>query len=330
MLNKKSHFINRLKITTKNFKNDCRFSFRLAMYRLFETIFGYVGNRKVCTWAFNKRSEVISGYLEKEVQTTLDKYKREKLNESTPKGRENIIWTGWLQGREEAPSLVKVCINSIYENNKNSKIVFISFDNIKEYLEIPEYILERLKKKKMTYAHFKDYVVICLLEKYGGIWFDAGIYMSKSIPQWVTESDFFTCKSEPQHIYNISYCRWSTYCMGGVKGSIIFSFLREVLEEYWKRNVYCIDYNFLDYMIYIGDKDVPIIHEILDKVPLNNSNRDALRTIWSMNRPISEINNFIQDNTFLYKLDYHNVYRYKVVTDAGEDTIYSYFKNKEG
>ena len=49
------------------------------------------------------------------------------------------VWIFWMQGYENAPLLVKKCINSVRKSTAHP-VHILSKDNLKEYCEIPEYI----------------------------------------------------------------------------------------------------------------------------------------------------------------------------------------------
>ena len=47
---------------------------------------------------------------------------------------EKIIWTLWFQGEAAAPEIVTRCINTWREKNPDFKLVFLSEDNIFDYI----------------------------------------------------------------------------------------------------------------------------------------------------------------------------------------------------
>ncbi len=158
----------------------------------------------------------------------VEKYKDKKesvdfVNKPAP------IWVCWLQGEENAPEVVKSCIRSIRENNKKHPINFISMNNISDYIEIPEIILEKWKKKQISPTHFSDYIRSALLAKFGGIWMDATLFCVQELPE-----EFFSMPFFPGTKYKSIGIRrfkggllgfWTTYFMGSnLKNSIIFSF----------------------------------------------------------------------------------------------------------
>ena len=60
--------------------------------------------------------------------------------------RSKIVWFCWLQGIEQAPEIVHACYNSIKQNIPDREIKVIDNDNWKEYLELPDYLVEKWEK----------------------------------------------------------------------------------------------------------------------------------------------------------------------------------------
>ena len=46
-----------------------------------------------------------------------------------------------MQGRENAPDLVKACIKSVEDNLLDFNIVILCENNIKDYINVPEHML---------------------------------------------------------------------------------------------------------------------------------------------------------------------------------------------
>lgn len=114
-------------------------------------------------------------------------------------------------------------------------------------------------------AHFADYLRVCLLYKYGGLWLDATIFCADRIPEDYFEVPFFTCKSEYQESKFISHYQWVTFVLGGWKGNVFYAFMKEAFEIYWENNTSAIDYLFFDELIYIARENVTAIKQMICK-----------------------------------------------------------------
>lgn len=89
------------------------------------------------------------------------------------------IWVVWLQGYEQAPVVVEVCIHSLKRVlKKEERICILDEKKIFEYIDLPEYIIHKWKRGIISNAHFCDIVRVVLLNIYGGIWVDATVYFT--------------------------------------------------------------------------------------------------------------------------------------------------------
>ena len=57
------------------------------------------------------------------------------------------IFVLWLQGIQEAPDLVKICVNSILRNCNGHEVVLLNENNITDWIDpIPSEIDKKFKK----------------------------------------------------------------------------------------------------------------------------------------------------------------------------------------
>ena len=118
-----------------------------------------------------------------------------ETDKNTDEVKSNIIWTCWLQGEENAPPIVKACINSIRRHNPSKTVIVITAENLQTYADIPDYIIQKWRKGIITNTHFSDILRVCLLYQYGGIWLDATVFLGTLIPKEITEAPFFAYHS---------------------------------------------------------------------------------------------------------------------------------------
>lgn len=311
----------RVKMTRENWKNDCGFSVKLACFRLVDEIGGRMGAKRLARWAHNEKEKWIINFLQNGLKDNIEKYvdcvtKGTKV-ENAP------IWVCWWEGENNAPQLVQQCIKSIRKNAKGHPVHIISKYNYSNYLEIPEFIMKKLKIKKIGLAHFSDYIRVSLIERYGGLWLDATIFCTKTIPDEYFELPYFTCKSNIKKGFYLSDFQWTTFCLGGWKGNLFYTFIKEAMEYYWKINDKAIDYLFFDDLIYIAKENIPFIKQLLNEVPINNIHRDDLQAAMNEVMPGKDFWNIIQSDTVLYKLSWRE--QYKKETLDGEESVFGYF-----
>ena len=183
--------------------------------------------------------------------------------------------------------------------------------------------MQAISEGKMGLAHLADYLRVCLLEKYGGLWMDATLFCSDIIPEQYFEMPFFTLKSEKRKSRYLSEFQWTTFCIGGWKGNVWFSFMREAFEKYWSRADYAIDYLFFDALIYIAKENIPAIRNLMDSVPENTPHRDDLQAAMNQDLPASMFYEIVKKDTTIYKLSWREKYNLK--TEEGYPTVYQYF-----
>lgn len=89
-----------------------------------------------------------------------------------------IIWFYWDD--EELPFLIKKCFYNIKKTNLDYEVFLLNRNNITSYVDIDLNMIE-----KESIQHQSDYIRLCLLKKYGGVWVDASIMMFRSVNYYV-------------------------------------------------------------------------------------------------------------------------------------------------
>ena len=182
------------------------------------------------------------------------------------------IWICWWQGIENAPELVKLCIESIKRNANNHKVVVLTEKNYKNYIKLPDYIVEKYQNRKMCSANFADVLRISLLAEHGGIWLDATIFMTDSFDSSIYQYPFCSNKriNQPKSLLYPAQGRWGTYFLAGGQDNILFYYVRDVFYEFWKNHDMVIDYGMIDFIILLGYDTNSQIQTIIDQSPALN------------------------------------------------------------
>lgn len=229
-----------------------------------------------------------------------------------------IIWTMWWQGMENAPLLVQRCIETLKEKNPNHKVIIITRENYDKYVNLPEYIIMKLKTNDISITHFSDILRVNLLYQYGGIWADSTLFVTKSIPEEFFNKSFYSINTE-NYTNDPSHGRWTTFFMESQRGSRLMKFVAEGFNDYLKKYDQFMDYILFDYFIEIGYETDNKIKGLIDNVPKNNANVFLLRKY--LFNSIGSFNYLSDKETFLYKLSYKD--KPSLLTKNGEKTIYS-------
>ncbi|HEF9378272.1 TPA: capsular polysaccharide synthesis protein, partial [Campylobacter coli] len=171
-----------------------------------------------------------------------------------------IIWQLWFQGEENASYMIRQCFKSVKKHmGSEYKIIILNEKNIENYLEFPDFVLEKIKKKtfgEKTIVFFSDLLRVCLLATYGGIWCDASIFLSDKIPQDLRNREFFAferARHRPNKkelkkfikspYFSYGYFNWNDDFMVRLLNSFliakennkIVSVLRDLLIYFWQK-----------------------------------------------------------------------------------------------
>lgn len=108
----------------------------------------------------------------------------------------NMIWICWLQGQEQAPDIIKNCLKSIEHFKKDSQeIILITKQNFRKYTNIPEPIIQKWKRGRISNTHFSDILRVYLMATYGGYWIDATCMQTSPIPAAIDDLPVFLFRS---------------------------------------------------------------------------------------------------------------------------------------
>lgn len=208
---------------------------------------------KLSPFGMRLKKTIIRRYLHSTYMPLL----RETIKKAHTYKEENadeIIWVYWKQGIENAPDVVKICINSIYKNVEGAKIILLSDANLDEFISIEKHILVAFERGRITPTHFSDIVRTKLLKKYGGLWLESTIFVPNKVSfselAYSSQGIFtITEKSRDDSIF-IPNGRWTGFCFGvNKKNTAIFSILDELFTTYWKKENHLIDYFLIDYFL---------------------------------------------------------------------------------
>ena len=173
------------------------------------------------------------------------------------------IFVFWYQGLENAPPTIKAYYTSLHRHVPSGhRLIFVDKNNVSSLVDLPDYIYEKVESGVITLVHFSDILRFALLEKYGGLWLDATILITKEIDENIFKLPYFTLRADAsQRLFTkfLGLNRWCGFCCGGYKGSSLFSAMKELFLSYWKDNNILLDYFLIDiYMecLYRSNKNV--------------------------------------------------------------------------
>ena len=188
--------------------------------------------------------------------------------------KDSPIFVFWYQGLENAPPAIKAYYAALLRHRPSGhEIIFVDKNNVRALVDFPNYIYQKVDNGIITLIHFSDLLRFTLLEKYGGLWLDATILVTKEIDENVFKLPFFTLRADASQRFFTKFLgldRWCAFCCGGYKGSSLFSAMKELFLSYWKDNNIILDYFLMDIYIeclYRTNKNVKRLIDVNSKKP---------------------------------------------------------------
>lgn len=257
----------------------------------------------------------ISRFFEKKYQKALIK----EYNLSVPNTlthSKTKIWFCWLQGLPNAPRLVEVCLASLRLHNPNNEIIVITEENLSNYIQIPNFIIEKRKKGIIKHAHFADIIRVELLVKYGGIWTDAYILHTAPIPNTIKNTDFFMFTKWTNKLRNSPNIA-SNWFIRAEKQHVLLVKLQDFLHLYWKEYNVPLCYHFFHIYFTLLAKyhskeweETPVISNTPYEILSNLLHKPFNKKQWEV----------ITENAFLHKLSGNR-------NQQTKDTYYDFVAN---
>jgi len=297
--------------------------YRVFSFGLYVTFFDYLYEMFKNSITVRIKHNAISTWLKKRYKIFIGNiYNQSNVK---PTGEiPNQIWICWWDGIENMPPIVKICYNSVLQNAGDFNVTLINKDNFKEYISIPEHIINKLNNKKMTLTHFSNLLRMALLYKYGGLWLDATYFITNKII--LKNISFFTIKryNSWKHIPN---GRWAGNCIAGPAGYEFFNFIFTILCEYWKKYNYLITYHLYDYFINLAYDSFPSVKETFDSVDYNNLDNTLVNYLNKEYKP-ALLEDFSKNNTY-HKFTWKTwKYDFQTFTPENKQTLYGFLLEK--
>ena len=232
------------------------------------------------------------------------------------------IWTMWWQGTENLPDIVKICFSSVKKYCGIHPVKVLTRENFRDYVNLPDYIFEKVDSGAMTLTHLSDITRFYLLYHYGGLWLDSTVYITNGIPESVFDAEYYSVKRRltPKST-GVAQAKWTNFIHAAKKGGILCGFVLDFFLEYWRTQEKLIDYFLIDYAVKIAYDELPECRKIIDAVPYVNYDMYFLESI--MNREWSaELWEKVKSASNISKLNWRKPGRQKTL--LGRETVYSH------
>lgn len=256
-----------------------------------------------------RKHDIMLRYYENTFGDFLKTYDYNHGNRELPKSEyAECIWICWWQGLDQAPELVKICVNSIRKNAGDHKVIILTEDNYKDYVDMPSWVEEKREKGIISRTHYSDILRLMLLAKYGGVWLDSTFFCTNDQIKKYFEYPLWSIKRPDYFHASVAAGYFANYSLGcDVNHRWIFQTILDFVLEYWENNDIMIDYLFLDYLIVLAQKNDQNIANAFQNIEPNNSECDELYKI--MSQPFDEEKwDRMKINTCLFKLSWKYQY----------------------
>lgn len=149
-----------------------------------------------------------------------------------------IIWCCWFQGENQAPELVRRCIESWRYHNPDWDVRCLDRHTIRHYVQLSRFV--DLERQQVTPASLSDILRLALLHEYGGVWVDATTLCMRPLNDWLPsrmKSGFFVFeKPGPNRPI-------SSWFIAADLGNPILEEMTLKMAQYWKERT-CADAYF--------------------------------------------------------------------------------------
>lgn len=267
-----------------------------------------------------KKHEVMLEFLEKRFSSFLDEYDYDRPLGDNDLNLQDRIWVCWWQGLENAPELVKKCIESIQCNAGSHEVTVITEKNYKDYVNIPKWVEEKHKAGIISRTHYSDLLRLSLLAEHGGMWLDATFFCVGSSLERYFDKPIWSIKRPEYAHCSVACGQFATYSLKcSFEHRWIFATIRDFFLHYWKENDILIDYLLFDYMIVLAQRYDKRIADAFKNIIPNNPCCDDLGKV--LGEPYdAKVWKGLKEETSLFKLSWKQEFPKK---KDEKDTFYA-------
>lgn len=179
----------------------------------------------------------------------------------------SIVWVMWWQGIETAPEVVRACYKQL--NVKFSSVTLIDKNNVHELVDFDATIWSKFENGTIELTFLSDYIRFKVLERFGGLWVDATVFLGnfdqnllKTYPLYTPKGiDYARGKYVPRG-------RWRGYFLQIPQHAVVARFVIDSFERYWRHNDKLLNFFLIDYVLNIAyDENIGGFHDLVDSLP---------------------------------------------------------------
>lgn len=266
-----------------------------------------------------EKHQVMIDFLEQKFKDFWENYHIDKHTPDYNPSLTKKIWVCWWQGLNNAPEIVKKCVESIKRYAGDYEVVIITDNNCKDFVQFPDWLEEKRKKNIFSRTHYSDLLRMSILAKYGGIWIDSTFFCAGKGFEDYMKLPLWSIK-RPDYLHaSVASGYFAGYSLGcSYENRWIFGVVRDFLFEYWKRYDKLVDYLLVDYAVVLAQRHNAKIASLFSQIAPNNNNCDELFKV--LGDPYDEkIWANLKKDTSLFKLTWKQTFPKEV---DGKKTFY--------
>lgn len=237
-----------------------------------------------------------------------DRFSKDNPNSGKPRESavSRIIWSAWLQGLDNAPEMVNVCLESHQKHLPGYEFRVLDMENYRQWVELPEWVEEKYARGMIPAALFSDVLRVAVLKRYGGVWMDASVLCTgfgnqQLQKQWteVENSRFAVFRYYRKgDRYPSGLSNWF---IAATPDNIVLTSVYDMLTAYWRDYDCTIDYYMMHLFISCALKAFPEMERGMPKLNSRYSFflGDALSRTYSQ-----EAWQELVDHVAIHKLNY--------------------------
>lgn len=179
------------------------------------------------------------------------------------------VWVFWRQGYEQAPELIRACFDSVKRHLKDRDIIFLSEQNLGQYVTLPGYIEDKRRRGIIPEALYSDIVRISLLAEHGGLWLDSTVFCTGSdLAERFRDWPLFVFKLEDLDRSHVTPTISSNWLISSYTNVPFVRAVRDLLYAYWEKENYMKNYFIFHLFFHMVSDRYP---EQWKKIPVYNN-----------------------------------------------------------
>lgn len=241
----------------------------------------------------------------------------EKYDADLEHEKSDVVWFCWMQGLDNAPELVKVCLASQKRWVRGKRFVIITAENYHDYVTFPADIEQKHDRGIIPDSHFTDFIRLELLIKYGGTWIDSTVlFSSGDYPDKIMDCDLFFFQYRDRDTKQFSGI--SSWFISAYSNNRLLMMQKEMLYQYWRDYDCLMEYYVFHLLFGLIAERFP---EKIDAMPKANSMRAIQMALYLEKAFDEQLMERLTAISCVHKLDYRKSER---LTKDRKPTFYSY------